>query len=305
MSNPKSIHTEDRQPDTYLGEFYQPENIPDDNGGIHINSGVMNYWFYLLAEGGSGTNDNGDSYSLNGIGKENASKIVYRAEKLYFNYTTSFYQARELTMQAAADLFGEDTTIKVANAWYAVGVGNFIPFGSHYITGPTQITPGTGGMYSIQPYISATNYEWIVPTGCAYYCWEIVQGQGSNAAIIHGGNIGIQNIVCNIYSNNNLVGTHSINVNVQNPNGGGGNNPCGDLGFNNGIIYPPEPCEGGNGIAASESYFAEFIIYDMTGREILNLKNVESIDLSYLSNGLYILKARLNTNEIITKKILK
>jgi len=30
----------------------------DDNCGVHTNSGVQNYWFYLLAEGGSGTNEN-------------------------------------------------------------------------------------------------------------------------------------------------------------------------------------------------------------------------------------------------------
>ncbi|MFD2543771.1 M4 family metallopeptidase [Lacinutrix gracilariae] len=309
MDNPKTIHSYKRQPDTYLGEFYHPDSDSEDNGGVHTNSGIMNHWFYLLAEGGNGMNDNGDTYFLSGIGKEDAAKIVYRAVKYYFNSTTTFYQARELTMQAAADLFGEATTIKVANAWYAVGVGNFIPYGSHYISGPTQITPGTGGMYTLNPYVGATHYQWVIPTGCTntYYCWEIVQGQGTNTALIHGGDIGRHNIICKIYSNDHLMASQSISVNVQNPyNGGGsGSDPCGDLGNFNGLIYPPEPCDDGNGIAATESYFSKFVVYDMSGRRVLTLNYVDSVDLNNLANGLYIIKARLNTNKVITKKILK
>lgn len=311
MSNPNSIFGEVQQPDTYMGVHWYPEDPNQQiNQGdlVHTNSGVMNYWFYLLAEGGSGENDNGDEYNLMGIGKENAAKIVYRAEKMYFNSTTGFYQARELTMQAAAELFGEVTTIKVANAWYAVGVGNFIPFGSHYITGPTQITPGTGGIYTLNPYVGATHYQWVIPSGCTNnYCWSIIQGQDTNTALIHGGNTGFHDIVCKIYSNSHLMAEQSIRVKVQNPNNGGGGSggdPCGGLEPYQGIIFPPEPCDG-NGIAASDSYFTEFIIFDMAGRTILSLTNAERIDLNFLSSGMYIIKARLNTNEVFTKKIIK
>lgn len=313
MSNPKSVHSYKQQPDTYLAEdhFWHPDTNFEDFGGVHTNSGVMNFWFYLLAEGGAGQNDNGDDYFLTGIGKENASKIVYRAERLYFNSTTSFFQARELTMQAAADLFGETTTIKVANAWHAVGVGDYISSSSHYITGPTQITPGTGGIYTLNPYVGATDYEWVIPTGCTntYYCWEIIQGQGTNAALIHGGNTGFHDIICNIYSNDHLMASQSIRVKVQDPytgtGGGGVEDPCGDLGIVYGLIYPPVPCDDDYGISASESYFKEFVIFDMSGRKILTLNNVNRVDLNYLANGLYIIKALLNTNEILTKKIVK
>lgn len=307
MSHPNSIFADNPQPDTYLGTYWHDVNdTSSDNGGVHINSGVMNYWFYLLAEGGSGTNDKGDEYNLTGIGKEDAAKIVYRAEKLYFTSTTGYFQAREMTMQAAADLFGEMTTIKVANAWYAVGVGNEIQYGSHYITGPTQITPGTGGFYTFVPYVGATHYQWVIPTGCTnnIYCWEIVQGQGTNTALIYGGNTGVQNIACKIYSNSSLMATLFITVNVQNPYNGGGSNPCGELG-SYGIIYPPVPCNGGNGIDATERYFIEFTIFDMAGRKILDLSNVDSVDLNFLSKGIYLINARTNTNEIFTKKIAK
>jgi Zn-dependent metalloprotease len=56
------------QPDTYLGTNWQPTSNSSDNGGVHTNSGVQNYWFYLLCQGGSGTNDLGNSYSVTGIG---------------------------------------------------------------------------------------------------------------------------------------------------------------------------------------------------------------------------------------------
>lgn len=309
MSNPNSIFSEVQQPDTYMGEYWYNVIPLNQSHLVHTNSGVMNYWFYLLAEGSDGekTNDNYEEYNLTGIGKEDAAKIVYRAEKVYFTSTTGFYQARELTMQAAADLFGEVTTIKVANAWHAVGVGNFIPFGSHYITGPTQITPGTGGIYTLNPYVGATHYQWVIPSGCTNnYCWSIIQGQGTNTALIHGGSTGFHDIVCKIYSNSNLMAQQSIRVKVQNPynGGGGGEDPCGGLEPYQGIIYPPVPCDG-NGIAASDSYFTEFTIFDMAGRNILSLTNVEHVDLNFLSSGMYIIKARLNTNEVFTKKIIK
>ena len=43
-------------------------------GGVHTNSGVLNYWFYLLTTGGSGTNDKAGS-SLNLLRWINARTI--------------------------------------------------------------------------------------------------------------------------------------------------------------------------------------------------------------------------------------
>lgn len=62
MANPKDVSAIQTiiQPDTYEGAFWaDPSNLDDkDHGGVHRNSGVLNYWFYLLTMGGSGTNDN-------------------------------------------------------------------------------------------------------------------------------------------------------------------------------------------------------------------------------------------------------
>lgn len=116
MNNPKSYGN----PDTYNGTYWY------SNGNAHTNSGVLSHWFYILAEGKTGTNDIGNSYYVIGISKEKAAKIVYRAETVYFNATTNYLQARNYTIQAAEDLYGSNSieSITVAKAWYAVGVGS-------------------------------------------------------------------------------------------------------------------------------------------------------------------------------------
>ena len=45
MSNPKAYSN----PDTYKGSYWAKGGL--DNGGVHTNSGVLNYWFSLLTEG--------------------------------------------------------------------------------------------------------------------------------------------------------------------------------------------------------------------------------------------------------------
>jgi Zn-dependent metalloprotease len=53
-------------PSTYLGNNWYTG--ASSSTYIHTNNGVLNYWFYLLTNGGSGTNDNGVSFSVQGIG---------------------------------------------------------------------------------------------------------------------------------------------------------------------------------------------------------------------------------------------
>ena len=115
-------------PDTYKGINWQTNPTPWDHGGIHTNCGVSNHWFYLLTEGSGltdGVNDNGDIFTVTGIGRANAAAIAYRALDVYFTPATDFKGARAATIQAAKDLFGANSfeVCQVANAWYAVGVG--------------------------------------------------------------------------------------------------------------------------------------------------------------------------------------
>ncbi|MEZ4838015.1 M4 family metallopeptidase [Flavobacterium sp.] len=118
LSNPKS----NGDPDTYLGQYWQ--TTPDDNYGVHTNSGVHNKWFYLLAVGGSGTNDNGYSYNFSGIGIEKAAAIAYRNLKVYLVPTANYHYTCESSLYAAKVLFGTNSPehIATAQAWRAVGL---------------------------------------------------------------------------------------------------------------------------------------------------------------------------------------
>ncbi len=120
------------QPDTYSGTNWFntigciPAGGANDNCGVHTNSGVQNYCFYLLSVGGTGTNDAGDSYTVTGIGIENASQIAYRALCYYLTSSSQYIDARSAWLQAAIDLFGScsNEAIQTGNAWYAVNVGS-------------------------------------------------------------------------------------------------------------------------------------------------------------------------------------
>jgi Zn-dependent metalloprotease len=134
MSNPKVYN----QPDTYgTGGTYWVNVIGctpngdsgssgyNDGCGVHTNSGVLNYWFWLLSEGGSGTNDNGDTYNVNGIGIDAAADIVYQMQQNYLTSTSDYADARTYAIQAALDLFGicSNQVKSTTKAWHAVGVG--------------------------------------------------------------------------------------------------------------------------------------------------------------------------------------
>ena len=84
MSSPKTYG----QPNTYKGSYWvnsvTTPTDANDYGGVHTNSGVLNYWFYLLSQGGSGTNDISNAYTVTGVGIDHAAKIAFRAEAFGF-----------------------------------------------------------------------------------------------------------------------------------------------------------------------------------------------------------------------------
>jgi len=120
MSNPKSVG----DPDTYLGENWIPTTSSFDNGGVHINSSVPNKWFYLMCQGGEGVNDNDYAYNVTAIGMDKAEQIAYLTLTEYLSPTSKFIDAYNGSLEAAADLYGEDSPEynTVEKAWRAVGV---------------------------------------------------------------------------------------------------------------------------------------------------------------------------------------
>ncbi|MFM9946187.1 MAG: PKD domain-containing protein, partial [Bacteroidia bacterium] len=115
MANPNEFGC----PDTYGGKFWNAGDI------VHYNSSVQNFWFFLLATGGTGTNDSNHKYYVDSIGMEKAAKVAYRNNAFYLTTNSKFNDARFYGIKSAQDIFGDCTKEieAVTNAWYAVGVG--------------------------------------------------------------------------------------------------------------------------------------------------------------------------------------
>lgn len=102
--------------DDALGTDPQPKHLSDkytgtaDSGGVHINSGIPNHAFFLVAT------------ALGGRAWERAGKIWYHT-LLALHQTSIFQDMVAMTVQTAAMLFGSGSTEEkaVAKAWQAVG----------------------------------------------------------------------------------------------------------------------------------------------------------------------------------------
>ncbi|GAA5039302.1 M4 family metallopeptidase [Microbacterium fluvii] len=105
--------------DDVLGRDPQPAHVDDyvdtidDNGGVHINSGIPNHAFYLAAT------------ALGGRAWERAGLVWYRTlTGGTLSSTATFAQFAQATVEAAAAEFGESSVEAdaVATAWRQVGV---------------------------------------------------------------------------------------------------------------------------------------------------------------------------------------
>ncbi|MER5973848.1 M4 family metallopeptidase [Streptomyces sp. NPDC002055] len=102
------------------------------NEDVHHSSGVANHFFYLLSEGSGAKEINGVKYDsptaddskVEGIGREKAEKIWFKALTSYMTTNTDYKGAREATVKAATDLYKADSAeVKgVEAAWKGVNV---------------------------------------------------------------------------------------------------------------------------------------------------------------------------------------
>ncbi|GAA3179931.1 MULTISPECIES: M4 family metallopeptidase [Streptomyces] len=110
------------------------DNWDSSTGGLdpHYSSGVANHFFYLLSEG-SGAKEIGgvkydsptaDGSKVEGIGRDKAEKIWFKALTEYMTSNTDYKAAREATVKAATDLYKADSAeVKgVEAAWNGVAV---------------------------------------------------------------------------------------------------------------------------------------------------------------------------------------
>jgi Zn-dependent metalloprotease len=104
--------------DDVLGKDPQPAHMndfvetDDDNGGVHINSGIPNRAFYLAAA------------EIGGKGWQTAGRIWYETVTMEIKAKTDFRGFADATSSVALRLFGDGSAEveAVRSAWEAVGV---------------------------------------------------------------------------------------------------------------------------------------------------------------------------------------
>ena len=97
----------------------------NDHCGVHSNSRVPNFAFYLLAQGnGHLSSEQRLTTVFSGIGLDRAFQIAFRASQVFWSSSTNFSGGRIGMEMAAEELFPQDTTMKtaVSLAWASVGV---------------------------------------------------------------------------------------------------------------------------------------------------------------------------------------
>ncbi|MBL7796240.1 MAG: M4 family metallopeptidase [Saprospiraceae bacterium] len=112
----------------------QPKQVSEqyqgtqDNGGVHINSGIPNRAFYLFA-----TNP--------AVGRARAEKVYYKALTDYLVKSSKFVDCRLAVIQAANDLYGGTVANAAATAFTTVGIAG--SQGGNYF-GTLNQNPGIG-----------------------------------------------------------------------------------------------------------------------------------------------------------------
>lgn len=119
--------------DVTNGQFWQPNHVNEqyggtqDNGGVHLNSGIPNRAFYLFASNAA-------------VGKDKAEQVYYKALRDYLVKSSQFVDERIAVIQAANDLYGSTVADAAATAFTTVGIVGSTPGGNYQ--GNLAINPG-------------------------------------------------------------------------------------------------------------------------------------------------------------------
>lgn len=164
-----------------------------DNGGVHINSGIANHWYYLLVVGGQNSDLTfASGTAVTGIGITAAERIAYLGFTA-LNATATFCDARDSTVAVAL----ETEVASVEAAWDEVGVTVEMCLGG-------DGGGGSGGGTADDPVIS--NVDSVARNGVKFQIrWETDIASDSEVTFT----------CCGTYSNAELVTSHVMNFNGQ------------------------------------------------------------------------------------------
>lgn len=98
-----SLNSPGYQPRTYSERYTGTQ----DNGGVHINSGIPNWAFFKFATA---------------VGKDKAEKVFYRALSNYLTKSSKFVDCRVAVVKAATDLYTATEVAAARKAFDEVGI---------------------------------------------------------------------------------------------------------------------------------------------------------------------------------------
>lgn len=126
----------------YMSQYVALKDTPEqDNGGVHVNSGIPNHAFYLFATG-------------TGMDKDKAENVYYHALTRYLGRTSRFPDLRLAVIQSAKDLYGEGVVTQAARAAFdKVGI---LESGTGTVPNPSKesevpVNPGLAQIVAFGP----------------------------------------------------------------------------------------------------------------------------------------------------------
>ena len=159
MSNPKDFGAYDYYPERYRGS--------DDNGGVHLNSGIVNLAFVLMVQGGQHPRGK-TTFQVPAIDSnfddsmDITSEIFYNANTQCLTAGSNFEAIRFCTAEVVSDSIYRD---RINLAWKAVGVCDGCGREAIVLSDGVPMNNQEGQMGDVQQYILEN-----VSTGAAVTC---------------------------------------------------------------------------------------------------------------------------------------
>jgi hypothetical protein len=99
-------------------------SVPLDNGGVHLNATVLGHAFYLAIEGGQNATSGRTVQGVGFANKRQIERAFFRAMTMLMPNEPTMPTAAVATVQAAIDLYGENSAAAQAThqAMQAVGL---------------------------------------------------------------------------------------------------------------------------------------------------------------------------------------
>ena len=300
MSQPKTASPQ--QPDTYRRLYWNGAtncSAANDNCGVHTNSGIQNFWFYLLSAGGMGTNDNKFDYNVNGIGLSKALQIAYRNLTVYLTSSSKHADAVNGSLQAAEDLYGAGSAEQnaVRDAWCAVGIGCQQDTCMYSLASYQKNVNGNAGNDSLKIITSGSDCKWNATTSSTFIHISNAAGSGTgpiqytfdkNPGPLRNGIIMVNSSKFTVYQSpfnpNAIANPYPVEAFNIYPNPG------------TGLFYLDAPIKP-----------TEIVVYTIDGKLVeanVNTANPISMDISLQKAGVYFVKLKIN-DTYIYKKIVK